>query len=200
MPTCFLVLGVPRSGTSLVSAVLHRLGVSFAPWKMVGEGWHPRDESYEDAELEQWGDKFLDENLQPKDPAYYAQLQLLICQREAAAIDWGISHYYLNFVVDKFLAACSMPVKLLRTQRPLKASIASYAARLGVDTDIERTILDVDKKLSEFLDRSSLPILTIEFNRLIDEPESEVTRIASFIGREPAAAAIENIDPAWRRF
>lgn len=201
----FPVLGVMRSGTSLVSQLLHTLGIS------MGEKWlYPPDESWQpesywtDLDFSDVHDKLLDtvrSNVIIIHDRYLAEYKALIEKRQLEKKIWGIKCHKLPFLWPHFVSYCTDPVYLIRTKRDIDASIKSYMAR--TKTNYEQSYKDLEPGINACNDAWSSftgPKLEIDFNNLIFDTDNEIKKLADFADVPVCQEAKEVIKPKWKRF
>lgn len=217
MSTCFVILGTPRSGTSLVAGLLHLSGIPMGE-RLPDEGgqprwdfpdaneWNPRG-FFQDAGVENlldgwFGEKFLAETLAP-DQIRTAEMRRVLSVRSAAASGgaWGVKASRTASVLGDFLAACPDEVRVVETSRPIGRSIASWAKRSSHPQEKASLIVrNTDAAVKAALaSHHHLPRMVVDFDALI-EGVSEVDRLSVFIGRDLTAVATKLIDPSLRRF
>lgn len=213
MPTCFLVMGSPRSGTSLVAGVLHRLGVPMGlkiddpsdpdrwDWSDPGE-WNPRGH-YQCAAFSNLENRFLGwtppEGWTPS-AEFFEQLSSVVSRRreQAARLGfpvWGAKTNRCFFYLDA-LRQIVGDVRLVVTRRPMNRSLASWRARGGFPGG-EAIIRQANRWIAERLPADAL---LLDYDQLIDEPASAVVQLAACAGTAPTEAARNFIDPNLRRF
>jgi hypothetical protein len=204
--TAILVLGSPRSGTSLVAQILHTLGVSMGPRFIPSDpDWCPSG-FYTDAEFHEHHCHLTRHRFDvpaagmARDPMRAEAYVELVRSRDAALPLWGVKDYLLPPCLALFASAAA-EVKVVRTSRPHAARAASWQARTGQEAAEANWVVAgwqdaVDKSLAAFAG----PVLSIDFDTLIDRPAGQVAWLATFCGRpfDPAVAAL--VDPSWRRF
>lgn len=195
MPTCTLVLGTPRSGTSLVAGILHHLGV------FMGERFLPANEMnlrgfYQDIEFEEvfdnWHPDWMPEY--PCSTPAPIGLSALIERRQSLGCDWGAKFTRVAFALPAFPTP-----KLIVTQRPREQSVASMARWTGGEDQSPEEIID---RAADAIQRASdgFPNLIADYAELLADPLEGVRRIAAFVGRNPTTEAVRFVDPELQRF
>jgi hypothetical protein len=182
MPTCFLVLGVPRTGTSCVAGVLHYLGISMGsnlrPAQPMNAAGFFTDLDFENLHL---ADSFKD-----------------YCSLRSQCGDWGLKS---PTVIDRFIdfeRDCDCVIKLLVTSRPQPESLASWKKRTSLSEPVLVSLLDSYAKQIGAIQAKGFDALTIEFDRLLNDSQAAIALIAEFCGRESNASAIAFVNPALR--
>jgi hypothetical protein len=185
MARCFLVLGTPRSGTSLVAGVLSALGVDMGP-SPPGNEWNPAG-FFQDVEfwalLHRAGNGFK----------RHAELALLIAKR-SRGFDWGVKNPDLAYVFADFVAACTDEIRIVRTTRPHARSVASWQARTH-----EPQPIDAYAEAIARINPAAFPTIAVDFDALIDNPPEQVTRLAEFCERAVTPEAIAFPQASLRR-
>lgn len=199
MTNCYLVMGTPRSGTSCVAGILHRLGIRMT----LGEFAPPTDANptgfYED--------ESLNINIGGIDPSrglYHAErymlrqrLRSIIEERERPGVDWGAKTYRLSFVLDDWISLAKSNVKLIFTERSRESSRASWLSAFGGYARIIDDVADrlKDRRAGQF---------SVSFDSLLNSPATEVRRIAEFCGRQDKEESIHNaigfVNASLRKF
>lgn len=203
MPTCVLVLGTPRSGTSAVAGVLSKLGIDMGRDFMPATEMNPKGffQCLDLEELFDGQDRYMPRADLNADPEFAVRLAKVISAKCAAGRDWGLKSGRLAFVLPTVLAACVHPVKLIVTKRDRSRSKASLS-RYVSDGDWEpaKTIIDgVSAAIEQAVPASGLTPLVVDFDRLIDHAEMTVRDIAEFVGRPCTDAAVSHVDASLRR-
>lgn len=211
MPTCYLVIGTPRSGTSMVAGVLHKLGVIMGErigdnpdgsprydfddpddWNIKG---YFQDAAFVNLFQEAYGFVFPDTA-----PALSAtlrqRLRALVAARNAAAVaagtDWGVKEPHLAYCLPQFVNACQLvgtTVKIIATQRDVARSAASWAFRTGDDlTEATRKINAVRTRAVAAFQAGGFStangnLIVGNFDDFIERPRVAVRVLAAFVGR-----------------
>jgi len=205
MPTCFLVLGTPRSGTSAVAGILHHLGLPMGRYLMAPDVWNPRgyfqDIEFENAVVPPLGGTFppLD-SVSPEDLASgETAVEALAAAR--AGGNWGLKSNRVAYFLPALVRGAG-DVRVIRTSRPVEESAASFAARSGLSADRAAEIVrDTDEAISRKLAECKLtPALTVPYHALLSDARLWVSRVADVAGLPANAAAEQWIDATLRRF
>jgi hypothetical protein len=202
MPTCFLVLGTPRSGTSLVAGILYHLGIHMGD-DLSGESeWNPKG-FFEDADFHNFALKLYGFPYSNPRRLTVAECDTLagMIARRAGKVDWGVKEPTLAFYLLDFLELCRDTVKLIVVEREAAKSIASWQDRSGQSL-IESTAVietfDVQVKSNVLLANRST--LTVQFDDLIDKSEATVSAIAQYVGKPVTDAASRFPDASLRHY
>lgn len=173
---CFLVIGVPRSGTSLVSGILHHFGVFMGDRLMKPGPLNPKG-FFHDMDFEK--------AMRLRD----GSITSLIRTRESLGKPWGVN---TRLTID-FLDMFPSP-KILKTRRPLEASKASWRrliSEVGPEF-IEDLFALHEKKLC------GRDFLEIDYDICVDNPRESLNRIAKFVNLPVSEAALDFVDPSMR--
>jgi hypothetical protein len=183
------VLGLYRSGSTVVAGVLQHLGVDMgAPFFC---------EYYESEWLSKqlrvwWDEPHLREKVgQPKRVQVLAKW---IHQREKAGAKWvGMKHPLLSLCGDDLLQAWGPDTKFIRCCRPLDESVVSMRKGMGFKGDAEF----VQGTLMTALDRffAGRPCLEVTFADMMSNPDRELQRIIEFLEITPTS---ENLAKALK--
>jgi hypothetical protein len=201
-----VVLGLRRSGTSLVAGLLHQSGVCmgerFAPLNPV---WN-QSGSFEDLDFGNLINNFTkffqvrSGYIQNADPAKIQELRTFIGQRAATYKQWGLKGFGLLYLLPEFARHCPEPPKLLVMRRSFASSVNSFFARSGyplgeIVEHFGHDLYNLDMVYKTYPG----PKLEVQFESLIENPTEEVGSIASFCGLSTGDMATL-IDPSQRRF
>lgn len=209
MQTCYLVLGTPRSGTSAVAGILHRLGILMGEevepgrfdWPDPNE-WNPAG-FYQDVPLENLQNQWFGEGFPvlpgPPTVAQRDLLAALIKKRCARGVDWGSKTSRMPWMLPEFLALCPCPVRAILTRRPLERAAASWAVRAEVSLEEAAALIGRAAAQLERV-RHRVDALPVEFDALHDRPQATVETIAAFVGREMPPSIVAFLDNSLRRY
>lgn len=209
MPTCFLVLGTPRSGTSMVAGVLHHLGVRMGEhiegdrWDWGGpDEWNGKGH-FADAAIGNWGNAVfgvppcVDREIESGERE---QLASIIKHRQSFGVDWGCKHHVLPWFAEQ-IAPMATSVKIIVTHRQEKRSIESWAARSGDSLEKAREIVfSAKQRIADVLHSIDAPRMFVNFDNIIDHSASRIRKIAAFVGRAPTPEALSFPSREMRRF
>ena len=183
-----LVLGNGRGGTSLISGVLHYLGVFM--------GDDITSPSYEDQRLTNSIVRFDKQTARE-----------IINEYSTKHDKWGYKHpQAINFII-KYYKWFNCPRLIIVVK-----DVASIAIRhnliLGHDPlRVMVRLLYLYKKMFRFANRSKLPALIISYEKAVADPRALIDEIIRFSGINPSeqqiAAALEFIEPnseAYKEF
>jgi LPS sulfotransferase NodH len=204
MPTCYLILGGHRTGSSAVAGILSALGVRMAPPDRTGlpNEANPKgffnDTEFEAFCNEVYGSYFPTEQRQLT-TAHFEWLERMVDERELTGL-WGVKEWRVAMFLPTFLLRTTN-CKIIRTIRQPERSVESWNKhfkRLGTATieDYQRCLGFIAAAIAE----SRLPTLEIAYDSIHDQPKATVEALAAFIGTEPNEQALSFIDISLRRF
>ena len=197
-PKTVVVLGKPRSGTSLTAGILSILGVD-----MEGDStptpFNPKG-AYEDLEFDDinWnilqtagGDDLLSPPplsrvLEQRDQ--YAQRLQEFFSKKAKPHIWGWKKPSTSLLIELFLPYLVNPYFVVVLRNPI--GNAQSLVEFVRHRDPTVTFLDMlkisnyfDREIFEFLGRhKNLPTLFVSFEEIVCDPVKEATRLAEFLG------------------
>jgi hypothetical protein len=182
-----IVAGLPRSGTSMVAAILLDLGV-FMGDRIDGA-------VFEDLEL-----------AAALESGQREPLSQIIAQRNTVHRLWGFKRPEAYKHLDRLCAACRHPRIIVMFRDILAISIRnSIAVQLDPVQSLPGLLGDYEALLRA-LERVRVPMLLLSYEKCVQFPVETVREIASFAGVEitdevanEAAALIENGNPHYVR-
>jgi hypothetical protein len=185
--TTLIVAGLPRSGTSMVAAILLDLGV-FMGERIDGA-------VFEDVEF-----------AAAVESGQRDALSQIITQRNTAHRLWGFKRPEAYKHLDRLCAACRNPRIIVMFRDILAIAIRnSIAMQLDPVQSLPRLLNDY-QALLRALERVRAPMLLLSYEKCVQFPVETVREIASFAGIEitdeiakDAAALIENGNPRYVR-
>ena len=203
MPTCYVVAGPPRSGTSLTAGLLHRLGISMGSRLLPADAMNPKG-FFVDLDFEEILSRIYNaENLpSPGDrlPKEAGELvRLIVRDREKAGADWGVKSLWAGPLIHVLLEECEA-VRLVRVNRPLLASRLSLAAHTAHSPEKIAEIIAWGKATADYL-AGLVPTTTdVTFGDLIDDKVAEVGKLASLSGKQLRQEVLDFVDSSLRNF
>ncbi len=202
MPTCYVVAGPPRSGTSLTAGLLHRLGVSMGSRLLPADTMNPKG-FFVDLDFEEILSRIYNaENLpSPGDrlPEEADRLvRSIVREREKAGVDWGVKTLWAGPLIHVLLEECEA-VRLVRVNRPLLASRLSLAAHTAHTPEKIAEIITWGKATADYL-AGLVPTTDVTFGDLIDNKAVEVGKLASLSGKQLRQEVLDFVDSSLRNF
>lgn len=187
--SCIIVLGTYRSGTSAVAGVLHHLGV------MMGKEFDKPAASnptgyFEDLEFKRLFDMLAEGR------EVWKLLETLVKIRETESPIWGVKDPQLCLFLSKFLPLIHTEHRIISTIRS-KEEICKSLAKAITGQEPERFLPLVEKYLQHKetqLANYQGNVLEVKISDLKSHKESEVQRIADFVGLPVTQEAIEFIN------
>lgn len=195
MPSiCALVCGVPRSGTSCVAGVLHKIGCDMGRYHFQPPDWANPRGYYEDMRWRLATQRITGkgyslkaagiERIDKQQKTLYRALAKE-CARKPL---WGIKDPWLCFVarfIWPILREQGVEVRMIITQRPREASVASVAKHLKRTYhgkgDAERIIDTWQAGLDRQLEIWQGPTHVVDYDRLVADPDTVIRELAQFV-------------------
>ena len=123
---------------------------------------------------------------------------------------WGLKTFGLNWAMDAFIeimerVAPDTEIKVIRINRDPFAVAASFERRRELEKMPEDTnVMNLAVGWYMFRDRAlkpyigQLPMMTITYEGILEQPEWGVETIARFCGQTPTTEAVKLVDSRWR--
>lgn len=207
MSEIYVVVGTPRSGTSMVAGILHKCGVPMAKTfyrDNAGDEWNPAGH-FMDVEIHTMALPFIGSFDVPRLnwtlPTEFVPVVQQMATERSVSPKWGFKTVHA-MTMARVLKSMGEDVRTIRTIRPIGESKLSYKNRISADSrDLSDTFVE---GLKAFQDAAIAewdgPLLTINHGDLYDNTQATVNTIAAFAGVDPTEEAVSFIDPAWRRY
>lgn len=205
---CFLVLGPPRSGTSLAAGIIHALGVPMGEWIddpveprwdfATANEWNPKG-FFEDASFSNWCRKWTggwpwpNRDVEPSS-SDMEELVDLVRRRSEKAKDWGVKCAALAYALPQFLKVCP-DVRPVYCWREPSAAMKSWNARTG-GNDGANAVTAIIRQLQRHAGTKPGLELVFDAQSIGRWPQL----IADYCGRGLTEAAAEFPDPSLLRF
>jgi len=198
------IAGIHRSGTSAVAGICHHLGVDMGP--QLGDlGKNPSNPKgqFEDLVLVQSinrvGSWRLPAQLIPSGHMLHA-MHLYIHGRDNTEALWGYKSPQLC-MVGKYLITAAKDPTLIIVRRNFMASCESLAARDGYPLPAATTLqsqyfFGLYDFLANVSNRTDIPIIHIDYEKLLADPETIVNALAKTLDVEVTDDALSFIDPS----
>lgn len=199
------ILGLHSSGSSCLAGVLYHLGLYLGAHLIGYYGDDPENDNcgFEDAELchlcEAAVPTLTNEYLQLADERA-DQLERWInkCRHEALRRNTIAAGKFpqLCRLGPELISICGFRLRVIASERPIEQSIKSLYRRFPDShqwtVEEHQRWLQAGKEwiLSQL---EEFQKLTVEYDRLLDSPESEVVRIAEFLKLHPTESQLRNI-------
>ena len=191
--TCFAILAAPRSGSSVLSGIVHSLGINMGS-NLLKPNAHNEKGFFEDIEFleihrHMYGTipyLFDDPVVKQTDTIIPAYINLI--RKKCTQRVWGVKDPRMVFLIEEFkkYLNSSCQLKLITTQRPVHLSAKSMGIVLGIDYEralvisnrYEKARIETIKKIKE----EGLPLLEITYEELMTNTKECVKKIADFCG------------------
>lgn len=208
-----IVLTAPRSGSSMIGGMLHKMGVSMGDDLLPGDRINPKG-FFEDKEFLNLHAEILG-TWSPADPqgttrwpqsfprltgSMSRRYRELLARREARGL-WGLKDIRTMLVMDALLehAAGELRFVVIHRHRDAIARSMGKAFNLGVvpayrvaDFYRQRLLVEIDRL------RDRYPLIELVYDDAVERPEQAAARLGEFVGIAPSAAAIQFVDPQLR--
>lgn len=187
MSTCILIVGPPRSGSSIVAGTLNRLGVCCGDELMPADEWNPRGH-YSDEEIAQllhdWlGELGCPESLTPTMSDEIRERFDAICEKKRSRPLWVAKWFQAPYLFHP-LKDRGFDVKIIRCVRDRGRSIASLKARIidseGYESTIESWVDGAIRAADAVYGLADS--MTVDFDESINDPVGLAKRLAPVPG------------------
>lgn len=205
MGQVFPILGVPRSGTSLVTRIVHALKVPMGErWKpSPGPDWSP-DHLWTDQCFNALHNQLLCDagslsygmDIPKKNQKWWIDYEELIRKREFKNEKWGYKCHYLPLLWPHVKVLFNHEVKPIVLWRNPNESIISYAVRKNLSKEeSEKVLYPWWEALVEVSN-----CFCVRFDDLIDDTKNQIQRIADYLDVEVTEEALNCVQREWRHF
>lgn len=202
MPTCFLVFGQPRSGTSLTAGLVHHHGISMGEHLAPAEAMNPKgffeDQEFDYLMQECFSVDDLPKNGQELPVTICGQVKRLIEIRESRNFDWGVKLLFGTAILTLLLENCEN-VKLIRTVRDPRSSRMSLARHTDHSYSKIARLIQWSIDAGDWAE-SMTPSHRVEFDGMIDNAQYELLKLSDFIGKDFNPSLLGFIDSSLRNF
>ncbi len=205
-PRTVVVLGMHRSGTSVVAGILHALGVDMGT-RAEGEAWVGKHWSNPTGHFENPDFVALDyrllggdatgihgppkwEDLPGRAGAYREEIRALVARSERPW--WGWKDPWTVLTLEAFLPFLAQPSFLL-VRRPKEEVLASLRKRSTAEDQEIAALFDLYGERLAALRRElgRFPWLEIDYPELLAHPAPTVQRIIDFLGLRPTREELD---------
>lgn len=201
-----VVLGMHRSGTSMVASVIEALGVNMGDDLLPPGHGNPLG-FYEDVEFMRLNDKILRTagGNWAEPPArymiidagdkYQAEIDDLIAKREHRGVMWGWKDPRTALTADLFLPKLLDPMLVFvrRNRRDIIRSLIARKDPYFFDEKLAGLIADEYEDRINRLRRLGMRMLDVSYELTVLHPEESTRRISRFLGLDPKQEAWERI-------
>jgi hypothetical protein len=209
------VLGVPRSGTSMVAGLVHHLGVPMGSDLLPADRWNQQG-YYEDRQFlsihrvmsfPHGDDERIAMNMPADtlraDPHTLARYRRIVRARCDQHPDWGVKDPRLCFLFGDLVEAkpATAPLKVIVTRRPAADSIASVMDMFQFPNSAATALVGAygRKLAAHFVEFPAVAKLEVDFDAALGDPVATVAKVAEYLGRPVTKAARQWINPGLRR-
>lgn len=207
MSMCVLIVGAPRTGSSVVAGTLNRMGAFCGDALMPADEWNPlghySDEDFAALFLDWLGEFGIPSNLTPEIPSDIACRLDSLCesrrQRDFWCVKWYQAPYLYQPLIDR-----GFSVKVIHCTRERKRSLDSLKARV-VDSHkfisiLEKWVDDATVAAKALVDLIPELSMTVDFDSAIDNPKKLAEDLSSFVGIPLVSGAEDWITQTLKRF
>lgn len=186
--TQVIILGMGRSGTSMLAGVCWRLGVFMGEWLQAPGPINPTG-FWEDREIAYLHHALLQGELHPRpDQPPTREMIEFVQRRDRQHLVWGFKDFHTTLAIHAWDQLFSRPRYLWATRRP-EAVVASYRRAWDMPDEWVRALWRVvTGHLSAFFETRAH--LRVDYDDLL--ATRDVGRIADFVG-------LKNVDPSRAR-
>ena len=207
MSTCVLIVGAPRTGSSVVAGTLSRMGVFCGDTLMPADEWNPlghySDEDFTALFLDWLGEFGMPSNLTPEIPSDIAGRLDSLCESRRKHDHWCVKWYQAPYLYQP-LVERGFTVKVIHCIRDRQRSIDSLKARVvdshEVKSTLEKWVDDATEAAMALVALVPDSSMTVDFDSAIDNPKKITEDLAAFIGIPLVSGAEDWITPTLRRF
>lgn len=192
-----LVLGTHRSGTSLVTGMLHQMGVNMGPpgrdVRWIYPNWGNPTGQFENPEFTELLHRFLDfdgedarwdprwADLSARTQEFLPAFVRLVRRTESER--WGWKQPWTLLILDALLPEICNP-RFVVVHRNLPDVVDSLHRRDGITAEeAVRVSTEVSHRMEELVRRHpEVPTLTVQYEEVIRDPGAAAQRLATFLG------------------
>lgn len=201
-----VVLGMHRSGTSVVAGILHALGVNMGP-SDAAEGWtgrhwsnptgHFENRAFVDLDLRMLGGDATGlrgpprwEDLPMRAEQFRPEIERLLAVSEAPL--WGWKDPWTVLTLPAFLPLLHAPSFVI-VRRSWDEILASLKKRAGPEDELIASLLATFERRLDELERSLAPrpVLTIDYAEVLADPRTVIDKLVRFLALTPTREELE---------
>lgn len=175
-PRTAVVLGLPRSGTTMVAGILYHLGI------YMGEAI--TETTFEDRALS----KAIEDGRNDA-------MRRILDERNRQYEIWGWKRPSARKHMDTIEAEFRNPHYLMVFRDPLAISVRK---NMSVNSNVSESLRSnaaAQRKLVEIAGRTTAPLMLLSYEKCLIHPAPTVRAIASFLGANPTESAVSFIEP-----
>ncbi len=202
--TVVLIVGMHRSGTSLLAKLLGEMGVNFGSDLLKGDGSNPYGH-FEDKILMNINEDLLDvsggswdappsrEVLNKNWPRYEDKVKKQIQQLKNSKSVLGLKEPRISLLVDNY-ASIIENCKIIYIRRDCSAVASSIQKRDAINLNYGIKLCEYyNLEIRKSLEKINGELFTIDYEDLLDNKEQTLQRISKFIGFELGSDEIKQI-------
>jgi hypothetical protein len=209
----FLIMGCPRSGTSITSALCEKLGLNIGKDSTKPDNFNETgyfsDETFRMVEY-----FFIDfskgfpqkKSLDAVDSFHVESLKYNILYKQEInhGRDWGFKNNYSSYIVDFLIDNSPVEVHGIITHRPAEESIKSYAKYKGYGEDWSQkhilSHIDSLKEAEEIIINHGNKVLNVDYHTLVSNSEKITKNLADFLGLPWSKEVSDMVKPSLKHF
>lgn len=211
MKPIVVVLGAPRSGTSITSMVIHHCGIPMFPsqekavYGNLGDIWnqsgHYTDEDFHNIVMSRFFGVSVPDYEWFPDQEFLGMVQEASELRFSLSDRWGVKCLH-SWTIIRALRQLGYTVDVIRTDRPVDQSQASYKERIGENLkEFSNEFIWRSKQESDkFYEQFDGTKMTVSFDDMYSNSSGVIHNISEFVGSSPTQNISNLINPSLRRF
>jgi hypothetical protein len=203
-----LVLGTHRSGTSLVTGMLHRMGINMGPpgrdAKWIYPSWANPTGQFENPEFSELLHRYLDfdgqdarwdprwADLSARTKEFVPEFVRLIRRTESER--WGWKQAWTMLILESLLPEIRNPYFVV-VQRNLPDVVDSLHRRDGLTPqEATRVSNEINARVDAVVRRHpEIPALTLRYEDVVKDPRAAAQRMAEFLGLTLSSEALQQV-------
>ena len=207
--TCIVVLGIPRSGSSMVAGICHHLGLYMGDEFFKDDRINPRG-LFEDIEFfrlhqdvsltlgidePQIPTMNYDGVIEYMGEEWKTKYESLISVRNKRPA-WGVKEPRFCYMLPHFQNLVERDIRIVSISRDRNESIKSMmVSHKLLEEGADYTVARNEKAKQESLAQFDGEVLDVSYQNVLDNPKTEGGRIAEFIRLPTSQSAIDFVDP-----
>lgn len=202
MGRCFLVFGLPRSGTSMVAGILHKLGISMGNDFLEPSEWNPTGFFIDKQILD------IHNDLVPHMPELHPIVNehrlhdlRIWCEEQSKKGDWGFKTTEVPWTLPYLMEWNISPIVIVNCIRPFHTAAKSWASINKIP--LKNSIIELgllSHIISEAISYFNKPVITADYQKIITDPTVEITNLAYLLNKSVNQDAISFVNPELDRF
>jgi hypothetical protein len=195
LPPEVLILGMHRSGTSMVSGMLYRLGVNMGGDEPGRQVSNPMGH-YEDGDFLLLNESILSKaggswesppsaiNIQNQAEAFKEKIERIVQIKEQGSRDqpWGWKDPRTSLTIDLYLPYLNNPHVIWCNRDPADIARSLWERNKIPNQESERLTKHYQKQVGDFLSRyPKIPVLTIFYQEIVNNPVLWIQKTVDFL-------------------